>query len=102
MGYAQLIDAMERHLLPCGVKQLTGMDCPGCGLQTALVALLRGDLSASLAANPAILPLLALFVFAVIHLRAGFRNGPRVVLVLFLLSAALMIVNYVARLGHLW
>ena len=101
MAYAQLIDAVERHLLPCGVKQLTGMDCPGCGLQTALVALLRGDLAASVVAHPALLPLLALIVFAAVHLKAGFRNGPRVVLALFLLSAALMIVNYIGRLGLL-
>lgn len=101
-GYFALVDQLEAHLLPCGFKQLTGVSCPGCGMQTAFVALLRGDLAASLAANPALIPLIFTFVFTLCHLKMGFRRGPRIVLALFLFSSALMIVNHVGRLGHLW
>ena len=102
MTYDGLIDTIERHLLPCGVKQLTGLNCPGCGLQTALVALLRGDLAGCFAANPALLPILAMFAFAAVHLKIGFKKGPAVILWLFVGSAALMIVNYIGRLALLW
>lgn len=97
MSYGDCIDWLESCLLPCGVRELTGWYCPGCGLQTALVALLRGDLWSSLSANPALLPVIGLFFYTALHLKVGFRRGPSVILGLFLLSATLMIVNYLAR-----
>lgn len=50
------------HVLPalarwtdaaCLLRELTGLPCPGCGITTSLLALGRGDLVASWAANPA-------------------------------------------------
>jgi Protein of unknown function (DUF2752) len=37
----------------CLFRGLTGLPCPGCGITTSLLALGRGDLQASWAANPA-------------------------------------------------
>lgn len=102
MSYGELVDLLEANLLPCGVRQLTGLPCPGCGMQTAFVALMRGDLLGSLAANPALIPLLFTLIFAAVHLKMGFRPGPRIILALFIISVSLMIVNYVGRLAHLW
>lgn len=102
MDYSSLVDCLERNLLPCGVKQLTGLNCPGCGLQTAFVALLRGDIAGSIGANPALIPLIGLFVFVSIHIKAGFKKGPQVILWLFGGTVALMIVNYIARFALLW
>lgn len=47
----------------CPFRALTGFDCPGCGSQRALHALLHGDPAGALAHNAAlaaVLPLLAL------------------------------------------
>ena len=45
--------------LICPLRTLTGVPCPLCGMTTAAVALTRGDLAASLAANPFLLLLAA-------------------------------------------
>lgn len=39
-------------LPPCVWKLLTGADCPGCGLTTAMLHLLRLDPAAAYASNP--------------------------------------------------
>ena len=48
----------------CVLRSLTGVPCPFCGMTTAMLALLHGDVGAALAANPGA-PLLAI-VFAVL------------------------------------
>ena len=35
---------LERHQLPCLVKDTFGIECPGCGFQTAVLLLLKGEL----------------------------------------------------------
>lgn len=51
--------------LPCPLRTLTGIPCPGCGLTTADIALVRGEFGAAFAANPVIYGLAALAVAAV-------------------------------------
>lgn len=41
--------------LPCPVKTLTGLYCPGCGMGRAFSALVQGDIGLSFRQNPSIL-----------------------------------------------
>jgi hypothetical protein len=93
-----LIDLIEHNLLPCSVKSLTGFDCPGCGLQRAFVALLRGDIVLSLQLNPALIPVMITLLFTAFHLRFQLKNGAGIIVFLFALSGSLMIVNFVVKL----
>ncbi|WP_407533038.1 DUF2752 domain-containing protein [Elizabethkingia anophelis] len=51
--------------LQCPFKLLTGYDCPGCGSQRALHALLHGEIKQSFAYNP-------LFIIAIPYVILGF------------------------------
>lgn len=46
--------------LPCPIRIVTGLKCPGCGISRMCLRLLEGDLRGTWAANPAILCLLPL------------------------------------------
>ena len=62
-----VFDPNEVYFPKCPVKLLTGLDCPGCGSQRALHALLNGDLAAAVSFNAllvAAIPLLALLTVA--------------------------------------
>ena len=56
--------------LPCLFTMLVGLQCPGCGLKTAITAIIDGDLSRAWTINP-----LAPAVFAL--LIAIFIQGAR-------------------------
>ena len=64
--------------LPCPLRTITGVPCPACGLTTAAIACVRGDLPAAFAANPMILGLAALTVLVVplVALRAAGLVAP--------------------------
>ncbi|PHS03253.1 MAG: hypothetical protein COA78_18770 [Blastopirellula sp.] len=49
----------------CGMKLYWGIDCPGCGLTRSFIYLASGDISASVAFNPAGIILFAATIFQV-------------------------------------
>lgn len=59
------INWLQNHLLKCPFKYLTGIDCPGCGFQRSVLALLNGDLHESLKLYPSTIPLLLFFTYGV-------------------------------------
>src|ERR1700744_3658522 len=62
-GRLALISWLQDHLLKCPFKYLTGIDCPGCGFQRSVLALMNGDLHKSFALYPSTIPLLAFFAY---------------------------------------
>lgn len=89
-------------MLPCIFKQYTGVDCPFCGMQRALVLLLDGDIIGSVQMYPALLPVLLTCVFFVLRLfsfalisRAGINR-------LFYATIAVIFISYCIKLGNIF
>lgn len=96
--YYYLVDPSDGGTPRCMLRLLTGYDCPGCGSQRALHALLHGRIAQAWSFNPAIffaVPLAALYA-AIDHLPpflARILRAP-----LFILSvAALIALWWIAR-----
>ncbi len=89
---------LEQHLFTCSVKSLLGVECPGCGMQRAFIALLRGDLKESLSLNPSLLPFLFTVIYAICHLIFSFTNGAKFIVIFFASTLAIVIVNFVVKL----
>ena len=68
-SYTGITVWLQNHLLACPFKKLTGYDCPGCGFQRSLIALLQGNFQKSLHYYPATIPLIVLAVFAILGKR---------------------------------
>ena len=88
---------MNEHLLSCPFKSLTGVDCPGCGIQRSLVALFQGHLDSSLKLYPATIPMLVLVSFVAIHLKFDFKNGAYFIKMLYIGITLIVVFNYVYK-----
>ncbi|WP_407479578.1 DUF2752 domain-containing protein [Elizabethkingia miricola] len=54
---------IEIPKLQCVIKENTGVDCPGCGLQRSVEYLLNGEVMKSLQIYPGLIPLVCVFLF---------------------------------------
>ncbi len=66
------VSKLQALFLPCPFKSLTGIDCPGCGFQRSLYALIEGNWAESYHLYPPTVPLLALALFALAKWCFGF------------------------------
>jgi hypothetical protein len=89
---------LETHMLSCPFKELTGYDCPGCGMQRSFIALLKGDVIEAVIIFPAIFPLISMFLFLPIHIKFNFHFGAQVLKSTYILVASLMVGNCLLKL----
>ncbi|MFA8436967.1 MAG: DUF2752 domain-containing protein [Marinifilaceae bacterium] len=83
----------------CPYNKILGIECPGCGMQRAFIALLRGELLASLQLFPALLPMLALIVLVVFHLKFKFEWGAKIIKWLFFICVGIIIFSYIYKIS---
>ena len=70
---------MEIPLIPCPIKHFFHIDCPGCGMQRSILALLEGDFCKSLSLYPATIPIFALLIYTALHLKFDFKHGAAII-----------------------
>ncbi|MBC9794776.1 DUF2752 domain-containing protein [Sinomicrobium weinanense] len=92
---------IQDYLLPCPLKWLTGIDCPGCGFQRSFLALLQGDIAKSFELYPATVPFLLLFATAVLHKWFGVDRKGIFLKSLIFFTGSVMIISYLLKLYRL-
>ena len=96
----KFITWLESHQLPCFYKHYLGFECIGCGMQTALILLLKGDVIESFKTYPALLPVLFLILFLILHLIFRFKKGAIYLKFTFIFTVAIMVISYVVHLSE--
>ncbi|NCU04480.1 MAG: DUF2752 domain-containing protein [Chitinophagaceae bacterium] len=95
--YANAVQWLEKNLLSCPSRKFLHIECPGCGLQRSYIALLKGDVATSFQLYPAAIPVLVLFVFLLLHLFLKFRNGQKILMILYIFCASIITVHYIYK-----
>lgn len=72
MGASEGFSQVQDWLIPCPIKTIIGIDCPGCGFQRSLLALLQGHWYESYQIYPPTVPLLMLFLYMILRNLFGF------------------------------
>ncbi len=73
------------------------MECPGCGMQRSLIALLNGDLFFSLELYPALLPLFILLAYTLLHLKYKLRNGAKYIMAWQVFVVSIITAHYIYK-----
>ena len=93
---------LQNHLLACPFKKLTGIDCPGCGFQRSMLAMIKGDISESIHLYPATIPLLitALFVLFAAKLKIDTRHIAQKTL--YMITGSIIMISYIFKMYTLY
>ncbi|MBC7696567.1 MAG: DUF2752 domain-containing protein [Burkholderiales bacterium] len=92
-----MINWLEQHLFPCFFKSHFGMECPGCGMQRSLIALLKGDLIGSLQYHAALIPFIITIIMLVVQLKIQRENGGKLVMWAFVITTGITLVQFIFR-----
>jgi hypothetical protein len=94
---------LQDFLLLCPFKHLTGIDCPGCGFQRALIALFQGDFKKSFLIYPPTIPLLIISawwladsIFKIEGTKHTIKKS------MFITVAAIVLINYILKMSGLY
>jgi Protein of unknown function (DUF2752) len=96
--FLNITNWLEEHQLPCLFKSITHFDCPGCGLQTSLLLLLRGNIMDSLKTYPALLPIIFLFLYLIFHVIKKNTTGAVVLKYLYFFCTGIIVLSYIYKL----
>ena len=91
------LDWLEHHLLPCPTKYFFGIDCPGCGMQRAIIALLKGNFMESLQLYPPLIPLIILLIVLIVNLCVNSKNWLKILKIIFIFDVLLILLNYILK-----
>lgn len=87
----------ENYLFPCLFKTFFGIDCPGCGLQRAIILLLKGDFLAAFNMFPAIYILLTSVLIFIFHKLIHKEMNAKTIVILTILNGLLLIGGYLFK-----
>lgn len=84
-------------MLSCSWTEYLNQECMGCGMQRAIILILKGEFVASFKMYPALYSLIFMFAYLVLHLNFNFKKGHVVLLYLFYLNVILILTNYILK-----
>ncbi len=88
------INWLESHMGECFYHKHFGIECPGCGMQRAFIALLKGNFLESIKLFPALIPIMFMLTYLILHLIFKFKKGAKVLKISFIFTVLIIIINY--------
>ena len=92
------INWLEKLQLPCIYKLITGNDCPGCGMQRAIISLFKGNILDSIKLFPPLIPVLFMLGFLVVHIIYKLKNGAKILVWMFIINVIIILLNFFYKL----
>ncbi|MBX3253404.1 MAG: DUF2752 domain-containing protein [Chitinophagaceae bacterium] len=97
LAILHIIQWLEGHMFTCPSVKYLHIICPGCGMQRSGIALLKGNIAESFRLYPALLPMLVLCAFTMLHWYAKFSNGGKIIIALQTTVVTIITVHYIYK-----
>lgn len=92
-----MIEWLEHHLFSCFFKSHFGLECPGCGVQRSIIALLKGNFLESVQLHAAVIPFILTILLLVAQLIIKHEKGGKWVMWAFIATTAITMVQYIIK-----
>ncbi len=96
--WQKFISFVEQNQFECLYVKYVGIRCPGCGMQTSVIHLLKGNFLESFKAYPPLFPLLIMFAYLICHVIFKFKNGAKNLIYLYFINIFIIFANYIYQL----
>lgn len=84
--------------LSCWVKSTFGVNCPGCGFQTALSLFLKGEIIQSIETYPGLIPFMLFLLLIAGRVLEIKKISPRLLKIMGFACLIIILVSYLLRL----
>jgi hypothetical protein len=88
---------LEDYLLPCLSKWIFGIDCPGCGLQRALLHLCYGEFGAAWKQYPPVFTTLLFAISAFVYLLNKKAWQGKMLVIFAIVNMLFVVISYYFR-----
>lgn len=95
-----MLEWLEAHQLSCWIKSVIGIECPGCGMQRAVLLLLKGDFGTSFSVYPGLLPLLLFLILIVLKICGIKKIQPELLKITGFVCLATILISYLLKLTN--
>lgn len=92
-----IIGKADSFLIPCPFKYLTHLDCPGCGFQRAVLALIQGDFEKSFHLYPPTIPFLLGVLIGVSSYVFKWDRNSKILKSVYLTVGFIILINYIYK-----
>ena len=89
---------LENYMIPCPMKTITGIPCPGCGVQRAFIDFINGNFIDAIKAYPPLIPVVMMMVFMILHAKFNLKNGAFILKISFFINVIIIFLNYINNL----
>lgn len=94
-----ILGKADIFLIPCPIKYLTNIDCPGCGFQRSVLALIQGNLAQSFHFYPPTIPFLLSVTTALSFYILKKNTESKMLKAMYFLTGAVVVINYVYKIA---
>ncbi len=83
--------------LSCKIKEKTGIECPGCGIQRSIELLVNGEFLESIKMYPGLFPLIATFMILIFHIFKGNNRSLQILKISFIFTLLIISISYILK-----
>lgn len=92
-----IIGKADSILIPCPFKYLTKLDCPGCGFQRSVLALIQGDIEKSFHLYPPAIPFLLGVLIGISSYVFRWNKNSKMLKSVYLTAGFIILINYIYK-----